>query len=195
MRPPVPTKLPASLPQPGTTPGLADWALPRAPCTCSEVLCGSRLYSSRRPSRGPRVYTLPILFWFLGVCTSLPPTSLLLPPPDCLCTSCFSSAPPRASSRVSSGFFGTLFLGPIQVPHRMPRRVVEMAVATLPHAGRSQAELKQARPISSVVNPLSSVSKWRERALATRGCAALECLRPCCEDLALERRSWMGSPC
>lgn len=60
--PPVPTKLPASLPQPGTTSGLAGWALPRAPCTCSEVLCGSQLYSSLLPSRGPRVYTLPILF-------------------------------------------------------------------------------------------------------------------------------------
>jgi hypothetical protein len=63
------------------------------------------------------------------------------------------------------------------------------------HAGRSQAGLKQACPVSSVVNPLSSMSKCRERALATRGRAASECLRPCCEDLAPERRRWMGSPC
>lgn len=65
------------------------------------------------------------------------------------------------------GFWGNAFWSPLGFPtgYRVGSRD---GGGYSPHADCPQAGLKRARFISSVVNPLSSVSKWKEPAPAMR---------------------------
>lgn len=99
-------------PPPGSLAGRSR-ALPAPARKFCAGLCFTVVFS---PAAG-RVSTPSQSFsssWEFAHC--LPPTLLLLPPPDCRCASCFFSAPPRASSRVFSGFLGTLFWAPVGFP-------------------------------------------------------------------------------
>lgn len=88
-------------PNPEPPPGSLAGRYRALPAPARKFCAGLSFIAVFAPAAG-RMSTLPphpqsfSSSWEFAHC--LPPTLLLLPPPDCLCVSCFFSAPPRTSS-------------------------------------------------------------------------------------------------